>query len=447
MKIGIKSLGCPKNLVDTEVICGKLREKGHKISEEINNLDLVIINTCSFIRDAVEESIEEILYLVKLKNEGKIKHIIVTGCLPQRYKDDNLSQELPEVDAFLGVGDLLDINDVIEKILQDEQIFKVSSKPDFLYNHTTPRTILNPKHYAYVKISDGCRNNCFYCLIPKIRGNHRSREMEDIIEEVKMLSERQILSEIILIGQDTTSYGIDLHGEYKLAELLKKLSLLELNNLKWIRLLYTHPAHYNDELIEVIANYPKICSYLDLPLQHINDKILKRMNRPVKKSYVISLIDKLRDRIPNLSLRTTFIVGFPGETDKDFEELLSFVKEFRFERLGGFVFSREEGTLAYDFPKQIPARIKKERLKELMLTQQSISKEINNYYVGKVIEVLIDEIKSGKPKIIIGRTKGDAPEIDGKIVIRGDKIQVGKFIKVKVTEASEYDLVGEINKL
>lgn len=446
MQIGIKSLGCPKNLVDTEVICGKLREKGYKISGKIDTSDIVIINTCSFIRDAVEESIEEILSLVKLKKEGKIKHIIVTGCLPQRYKDDNLNQELPEVDAFLGVGNLLDINDVIEKILQDEQIFRVSSKPDFLYNHTTPRTILNPKHYAYIKISEGCQNNCYYCLIPKIRGNHRSREMEDIIEEVKMLSEKQNLSEIILIGQDTTSYGIDLYGEYKLAELLKKLSLLELKNLKWIRLLYTHPAHYNDELIEVIANHPKICSYLDLPLQHVSDKILKRMNRPVKKSYIISLINKLRDRIPNLTLRTTFIVGFPGETDKDFEELLSFVKEFRFERLGGFVFSREEGTPAYDFPQQIPARIKKERLKELMLLQQSISKEINSSYLGKEIEVLIDEIKLGKPNIVLGRTRADAPEIDGKVIIRGDKAKVGNIIKVKVIEASEYDLVGEIKK-
>ncbi|GAI86035.1 unnamed protein product, partial [marine sediment metagenome] len=248
----------------------------------------------------------------------------------------------------------------------------------------------------------------------------------------------------ILIGQDTTLYGIDLYGEYKLAELLKKLSLLELNNLKWIRLLYTHPVHYNDELIEVIANYPKICPYLDLPLQHISDKILKRMNRPVKKSYVISLINKLRDRIPNLTLRTTFIVGFPGETDKDFEELLNFVKKYRFERLGAFVFSREEGTPAYNFLQQIPMRIKKERLKELMLTQQSISEEINNSYLGKEIEVLIDEIKSGKPKIGIGRTRADAPEIDGKVVVKTDRAQVGKFIKVKVTEASQYDLVGEI---
>lgn len=447
MRIGIKSLGCPKNFVDTEVICGKLREKGYQISEKIDNSDIVIINTCSFIRDAVEESIEEILYLVKLKNEGKIKHIIVTGCLPQRYKDDNLSKEFPEVDAFLGVGDLLEIDEVLKKVLQDEQIYKVSSKPNFLYNHNTPRTILTPQHYAYIKISEGCQNNCSYCLIPQLRGNYRSREIEDIIEEVEMLSKKQNLSEIILIGQDTTSYGIDLYGEYKLAELLKKLSLLELNNLKWIRLLYTHPTHYNDELIEVIASYPKICSYLDLPLQHISDKILKRMNRPVKKSYVISLINKLRDKIPNLTLRTTFIVGFPGETDKDFEELLNFVKEFRFERLGTFIFSQEEGTPAYNFPQQIPMRIMKERLKELMLTQQSISEEINSSHLGKEIEVLIDEIKSGKPKIAIGRTKGDAPEIDGKVIIRTGKAKVGKFIKVKVTEAFEYDLVGKISKL
>ena len=447
MQIGIKSLGCPKNFVDTEVICGKLREKGYQISEKIDHSDIVIINTCSFIRDAVEESIEEILNLIKLKKEGKIKHIIVTGCLPQRYKDDNLKQEFPEVDAFLGVGDLLEIDNIIKSVLQSEQIYKVCPEPKFLYNHNTPRTILTPQHYAYIKISEGCQNNCSYCLIPQIRGNHRSRKMEDIIEEVKMISEKQNLSEIILIGQDTTLYGIDLYGEYKLAELLKKLSLLELNNLKWIRLLYTHPAHYNDELIEVIANYPKICPYLDLPLQHISDKILKRMNRPVKKNYVISLINKLRDRISNLTLRTTFMVGFPGETNQDFEELLSFVKNFRFERLGAFIFSREEGTPAYDFPQQIPMRIKKERLKKLMLTQQSISKEINSFHMGKEIEVLIDEIKSGRPKIAIGRTKGDAPEIDGKVVIRGDKTKVGKFIKVKVIEASEYDLAGEISKL
>ena len=347
----------------------------------------------------------------------------------------------------MGVGDLLEIDEIIERVLQGEQIFLVNHKPDFLYNNTTPRTVLTPQHYAYIKISEGCQNNCSYCLIPQIRGSYRSRKMEDIIEEVKVLSEKQNLSEIILIGQDTTLYGIDLYGEYKLAELLKKLSLLELKNLKWIRLLYTHPLHYNDKLIEVIANYPKICPYLDLPLQHISDKILKKMNRPIEKRYVISLINKLRNKIPNLTLRTTFMVGFPGETDKDFEELLNFVKEIRLERLGAFIFSKEEGTPAYNFTQQIPIRIKKERLEKLMITQQKISKEINRYYQGKEIEVLVDEISSSKSKLAIGRTQADAPEIDGKVIIKTDEARVGEFIKVNIVETSEYDLVGEIKKL
>jgi ribosomal protein S12 methylthiotransferase len=446
MQIGIKSLGCPKNLVDTEIICGKLQEKGYTISGQINNSDLVIINTCSFIQDAVKESIEEILSLIKLKKEGKIKYIIVIGCLPQRYKDNNLSQELPEVDAFLGVGNLLEINDIVERVLQGEQIYKINSNPDFLYPKTALRTILTPQHYAYIKISEGCQNNCSYCLIPKIRGNYRSRKMEDIITEVKMLSEKQKLSEIILVGQDTTLYGIDLYKEYKLAELLKRLSLLKLENLKWIRLLYTHPAHYNDELIEVIASYPRICPYLDLPLQHISDRILERMNRPTSKKNIISLINKLRKNNFNLTLRTTFMVGFPGETDQDFEELLNFVKEVRFERLGAFIFSQEDGTPAHNFSQQIPKRIKKERLEKLMITQQKISKEINSSYRGKEVEVLVDEISSGKSKLAIGHTEANAPEIDGKVIIKTDKVRAGEFIKVNIIETSEYDLVGEIRK-
>jgi len=446
MQIGIRSLGCPKNLVDTEIICGKLQEKGYTISGQINNSDLVIINTCSFIQEAVKESIEEILSLIKLKKEGKIKYIIVIGCLPQRYKDNNLSQELPEVNAFLGVGNLLEINDIVERVLQGEKIYKINSNPDFLYPKTTLRTILTPKHYAYIKISEGCQNNCSYCLIPQIRGNYRSRKMEDIITEVKMLSEKQNLSEVILIGQDTTLYGIDLYKEHKLAELLKRLSLLKLKELKWIRLLYTHPAHYNDELIEVIANYPRICPYLDLPLQHISDRILKRMNRPTSKKNIISLINKLRKKISNLALRTTFMVGFPGETDQDFEELLNFVKEVRFERLGAFIYSKEEGTPAHNFSHQIPKRIKKERLEKLMITQQKISKEINSSYLGKEVEVLVDEISSGKSKLAIGHTEANAPEIDGKVIIKTDKVRAGEFVKVNIIETSEYDLVGEIRK-
>jgi len=444
MQIGIKSLGCPKNLVDTEVLCGKLREKGYQISGRIDNSDIVVINTCSFIRDAVEESIEEILNLVKLKKEGKIKYIIVTGCLPQRYKDNNLRRELPEVDAFLGVENILEIDEVIERILQGEQIYKIDPEPYFIYNHKTPRINMTPQHYTYIKISEGCQNNCSYCLIPTIRGKYRSRKIEDIIEEVKILSQNQNLAEIILIGQDTTLYGIDLYGQYKLAELLKKLSLLELKNLKWIRLLYTHPAHYNDELIEVIANSPKICPYLDLPLQHISDKILRRMNRQIDKESILSLIKKLRDRIPYLTLRTTFIVGFPGETEKDFEELLNFVKEIRFEKLGAFAFSKEEGTQAYQFSTQIPKRIKQKRLERLMLTQQEISKEINYSYLGKEVEVLIDELSLDTSKFAVGRTQGDAPEIDGRVIVETDKVHPGEFIKVNIVETAEYDLIGEI---
>jgi len=444
MQIGIKTLGCPKNLVDTEIICGILKEKGYNLSGKINNSDLVIINTCSFIKDAVEESIEEILSLAKLKKEGKIKHIIVTGCLPQRYIDNNLSQELPEVDAFLGVENLLEINDIVERVLQGEQIYQVNRKPNFIYNHTTPRTILTPQHYTYIKISEGCQNNCSYCLIPKIRGNYRSRRMDDIIKEIKILSAKQNLAEVILIGQDTTLYGIDLYGKYKLAELLKEISLLELKELKWIRILYTHPAHYNNELIEVIANYNKICPYLDLPLQHISDRILKRMNRTTTKKNIISLISKLRKNISNLTLRTTFIVGFPGETDQDFEELLNFVKEVRFEKLGAFIFYKEEGTPAHKFSQQIPERIKKERLEKLMITQQKISKEINSSYQGKEVEVLVDETFSGESKIAIGRTEANAPDIDGKVIIKTDKVEPGKFIKVNIIDTSEYDLVGEI---
>ena len=447
MQIGIKSLGCPKNLVDSEVICGILKEDGYKISTQINDSDIVIINTCSFIKDAVVESIEEIISAVKLKKEGLIKHLIVVGCLPQRYADNNLNQELPEVDAFIGVGDLLNINRILKDILQGKQIYQVNQKPDYLYNFNTPRTILTPQHYAYIKISDGCKNNCSYCLIPKIRGNYRSRRIDDIIKEIKILSEKQNLAEVILIGQDTTLYGVDIYGDYKLAELLQKISLLELKNLKWIRLLYTHPLHYNDKLIEVIANYPKICPYLDLPLQHINDKILKKMNRLIEREKIISLIAKLRNKIPNLTLRTTLMVGFPGETDKDFEELLNFVKEIRFEKLGAFIFSREEGTPAYNFSQQIPKRIKKERLEKIMLNQQQVSRLINRSCIGKEMEILIDKVSVDESKFAFGRTQFDAPEIDGNVILNTVKVRIGELVKVNIVDASEYDLIGEIKKI
>jgi len=445
MKIGIKSLGCPKNLVDTEVICGNLLKKGHSISEKIENSDIAIINTCSFIKDAVEESIEEILNLVKLKNEGKIKHIIVTGCLPQRYIKDKINEELPEIDAFLGVSELSEINRVIEIILENKKVCMVGETPNYLYSYKTPRILLTPGHYAYIKISEGCDNRCNYCMIPTLRGNYRSRKMEDIIEEVKRLSENRLLREIILIAQDTTLYGYDIYGKYKLAELLKKLSLLKIENLKWIRILYTHPAHYFDELIEVMANYPKICPYLDIPIQHINDKILKKMNRKISKKEIKTIINESRKNIPGLALRTTLMVGFPGETEKDFEELLDYIKEVKFEKLGAFTYSREKGTPAYHFSHQVPKKVKKQRLETLMLAQQKISKENNLSFLGQIKEVLVDELclKDGRPTAV-GRTITDAPEIDGKVFVYTDKARLGEFIKTKITDASEYDLFGEM---
>ena len=444
MNIGIKSLGCPKNLVDSEVICGKLLEKGHSISGEVENSDIAIINTCSFIEDAVEESISEIMNLVKLKNEGKIKHIIVAGCLPQRYIKDKIDRELPEIDAFTGVSELLEIDEIIQKILQNNKVCKVREKPDYLYNHNTPRILLTPGHYAYVKIAEGCDNRCTYCMIPTLRGPYRSRKMEDIIEEVKNLSENKLLREIILIAQDTTLYGVDIYGEYKLAELLKQLSLLKIDSLKWIRVLYTHPAHYFEELIEVMANYPKICPYLDIPLQHINDKILKRMNRKVSRDEIKKIIDKCRKVLPDLVLRTTCIVGFPEETEKDFKELLDYIQEVRFDKLGAFTYSREKGTPAYHYSHQVSAKIKNKRMESLMLAQQKISKEKGLACLGKIKEIIIDEIAASKEWPTIGRSITDAPEIDGKVFVSSNKVKIGELVKVKIIDSSEYDLYGEI---
>jgi len=444
MNIGIKSLGCPKNLVDSEVICGKLLEKGHSISGEVENSDIAIINTCSFIEDAVEESISEIMNLVKLKNEGKIKHIIVAGCLPQRYIKDKIDRELPEIDAFTGVSELLEIDEIIQKILQNNKVCKVREKPDYLYNHNTPRILLTPGHYAYVKIAEGCDNRCTYCMIPTLRGPYRSRKMEDIIEEVKNLSENKLLREIILIAQDTTLYGYDIYGEYKLAELLKQLSLLKIDSLKWIRVLYTHPAHYFEELIEVMANYPKICPYLDIPLQHINDKILKRMNRKISRDEIKKIIDKCRKILPDLVLRTTCIVGFPEETEKDFKELLDYIQEVRFDKLGAFTYSREKGTPAYHYSHQVSAKTKNQRMESLMLAQQKISKEKGLACLGKIKEIIIDEIVDSKEWPTIGRSITDAPEIDGKVFVSSNKVNIGEFVKVKIIDSSEYDLYGEL---
>ena len=439
-KIGIVSLGCPRNLVDSEIILGSLKKEGYTISDEVGDgLDVFIINTCSFVKSAREESIEMILQAAKLKKEGRIKHLVVAGCLSQAY-GGKLLKDLPEVDSIVGTSDFIKINDIVKTLLKNERRCVVSKTPKYLYDERSPRLSLTAPHYAYIKISEGCDNLCSYCIISRLRGRFRSRSVESVIKEVKNISGAGRLKEIDLIGQDTTLFGKDLYGKSVFPELLRSLASLK-NSVEWIRVLYTHPAHYTDEFISIVKTGPKICKYLDIPVQHINDKILKRMNRHVTKKDIVALIEKIRKNIPFVALRTSVIVGFPGETEKDFNELLGFLKETRFERLGAFVYSKEEGSKASKFKGQTPEEVKNERFNEVMKCQQQISASINRSFLGKNLKVLLDE-KTERNKYF-GRTEFDAPEVDGGVYVTGKNLKVGEFYKVRITDTLEYDLVGE----
>ncbi|MBN2395090.1 MAG: 30S ribosomal protein S12 methylthiotransferase RimO [Candidatus Atribacteria bacterium] len=444
MRVSIQSLGCPKNFVDSEVIGGCLLEKNHALTNQIEGSDIVIINTCSFIKPAVEESIDAILRAAKLKEKGLVKYIIVSGCLPQRYSRQELEESLPEVDAFIGVDQIEQVDRIVEKLSHESKIFAVTQHPCLIYNHNSPRFLMTPGHYAYLKIAEGCNNACTYCLIPKIKGRYRSRSIPSILAEVENLHRNYSIKEIILIAEDTTYYGVDLYGKPSLAVLLKEMLQLPWNDDQKIRILYTHPASYDNELIDIIAQNPVICPYLDLPLQHISDKILKSMNRRIQKKEVIGLLEKLRDKIAGLTLRTTFIVGFPGETDHDFQELFDFVSEFRFERMGAFPFYNEAECAASKLENHVSEKIKKERLKELMKLQQKISLAHQSNRIGKEVQVLVDGVSGRKKKIFRGRSCAEAPEIDGDIVLfNAENQDVGNWVNVKITKAYPYRLEGE----
>lgn len=426
-KVGILSLGCPKNLVDSEAILGEFVKKGYRVADEVAKSDIAIVNTCAFIEDAKTESVDAILDLIQLKKEGRIKKIIVAGCLPQRY-GKILRKEFSEVDAFLGVR-------------------------DFSRNEPEIRSLITPPHYAYVKISDGCDNKCKYCIISKIRGPYRSRVIDSVLGEIKALYDNSggRLKEINLISQDLTYYGKDLYGRISLTGLLRRFQTDEFikstKNLKWIRLLYAHPRHFTDELIGIIKDSCRICKYVDLPVQHINDKILKAMGRKVTKRRILELIFKLRKEIPGIAIRTSLIVGLPGEGEKEFWELLKFMKEMKFERLGIFTYSREEGTPAYNFNGQVSEKEKKLRFDEAMKLQQEIAGEVNAKFLGKTLAVLIDEAQTPRrpDAQYISRTYADAPEVDGQVFVRSKKIlKPGDFADVKITDTLEYDLVGEV---
>jgi ribosomal protein S12 methylthiotransferase len=422
-KIGILSLGCARNLVDSEVIAGRLKEKGYRIVDlgsvtngifnGIDKVDIVIVNTCAFIKEAKEESVQTILDLIEAKSEGRLKRIIVAGCLSQRYKG-KLLKSLPEIDAFLGVLSL---------------------------NHTQGRFPLTPAHYAYVKICEGCINSCSFCIIPKIKSRFRSRHPESIISQIQTL-ETQGCREINLIGQDITAYGWDLYGEFRLAALLKQI-LRNSGRINWLRLLYLAPERLSDELIELIASYPGIVKYIDLPLQHINNRILKLMRRNVSLSQIFKLIDKIRKKIPDVAIRTSLIVGFPTETDREFKQLLNFIQDVRFERLGLFMYSREEGTEAYGFSGQIPQRIKEERYNIIMSAQQEVARQINERWQGEILNVLIEEKQ--EDGLYIGRSQYDAPEVDGLVYVKSrEGLAIGNFINAKIIDTLEYDLVGQV---
>lgn len=445
MKIGVVSLGCPKNLVDSETMLGLIHEENYEITNDPSEAKIIIVNTCGFIESAKEESINTILQMAEYKKSGSCKYIIVTGCLSQRYAEE-LFSELPEADAIAGVEVYDEIGSIIKRVMNGERFIMLErSKPDVIYTSKEtflPRILTTPSYTAYLKIAEGCDNCCSYCAIPKIRGPYRSKPMEQVLKEAKALAANGV-KELIVVAQDTTRYGEDLPGgKLLLADLLKELNKIE--SLKWIRVMYCYPNNFTDELIETFASLDKVCKYVDLPLQHASNRLLASMNRYDTREEVETLLAKLRKRIPGIVIRTTFIVGFPGETDADFEELKEFVEQQRFENAGVFAYSQEEGTVAGAMPNQIPDEIKQERYHELMALQAQISEEIHKDTEGQTLEVLVEGIEEDGSGLHYGRSYREAPDIDGLVFIEnpGD-IKPGCFVKVNILQGFTYESVGE----
>lgn len=439
-RVGMISLGCAKNQVDGEMLMAALEENGFELSDDVGICDIAIINTCGFIESAKKESIEEILELCKLKEEGRIQKIVVTGCLAQRYQEE-VRREIPEVDAVLGIGANGEIASYLKKMWEENTVVE-SFPPKTEMPLCGSRTLTTPSYYAYLKIAEGCSNGCSYCAIPKIRGPYRSRPMESILAEAKGLAENGC-RELVIIAQDTSRYGLDLYGELRLPQLLTELSHLE--NIRWIRLLYCYPDYITDELLTVIRDVKKVVPYIDLPLQHVSGKILKAMNRGGDRASLTEQIRHIREMVPGITLRTTLITGFPGETEEDFNELAEFVHEMKFERLGCFAYSQEEGTPAAALPDQLPQEVKEHREEVIMEDQMVIMLEKGEEMVGKTVEVLTEGFDR-YAECYFGRTQADAPDVDGKVffVAQRKKPHYGQFVHVKITECVDGDLYGEL---
>lgn len=422
---------------------GRLKQDGFRIIEDNENSDVVVINTCSFIEDAIKESVDTVLQAIELKKRGKIRAVVVAGCLVQRFKQ-GVIDELPEVDGFVGVDGYEDINTVVQKALRGKPSQSLRPKPNVLkWDGQIPRVPLSPDHYAYLKISEGCMRGCSFCVIPKIKGPMVSRAIEDLVQETETLVRERGVKELVVVGQDTSDYGLDRYGSVKTAELLRELGRVE--GLKWIRLLYCHPKGISDELIETLRDVPTVCNYLDMAIEHADDHMLKKMNRHMNQEQLRERIQVLREQIPGITLRTSIIVGFPGETDAMFENMLNFLKEVRFERLGAFIYSPEQGSAAFNYPDAVPLEVKQQRFDRVMQVQQEIAEEINAECIGKTLEVLIDETDEHEPNQYLGRTAADCPEVDGLVYVQSQsRLAPGQLVNVRINDSLEYDLIGQV---
>lgn len=436
-KVKIVTLGCEKNLVDSEIMSGLIDQRGYSLVDNREDATVIIVNTCGFIDAAKEESVNTILELADLKESGRLKALIVSGCLTQRYKQ-TLMEEMPEIDGIVGTGDFHHINRIVDEALKGKKPALVGN-PVYNYEQALPRKLSTARYTTYVKIAEGCDNNCTFCSIPIMRGKFRSRSMESVLEEVRNMA-AQGVKEISLIAQDSTNYGTDLYGEFKLAELMDRVTRVD--GIEWVRLHYAYPGFFTDELIDMMATNPKICKYVDMPLQHSEDAILKRMRRPGRNRDIRELVAKIRARIPNVSLRTSLIVGFPGETEEDFERLCEFVREVKFDRLGVFTYSKEEDTPASRLPDQIDEDVKEWRANTLMEIQREVANANSGKYIGQVLDVLIERY-DGRSDVYVGRSQFDAPEIDGEVFVTNCPVGLGELTKVRITHAFDYDLSGE----
>lgn len=439
MKIMCISLGCDKNLVDTEMMLGLLNRDGYTFTDDEQEADIIVINTCCFINDAKEESVNTILEMAELKKTGSLKALIVTGCMAQRYKQE-IIDEIPEVDGILGTSTYDEISHVLDRVLGGESV-SCFHDLDCLPEVDTERMITTGGYYAFLKIAEGCDKHCTYCIIPSLRGNYRSVPMERLVKEAEQLAKKGV-RELILVAQETTLYGKDLYGRKMLPDLLHRLA--QIPGIYWIRIQYCYPEEITDELIQAIRTEEKVCHYLDIPIQHASDSILKRMGRRTSQAQLREMIGRLRREIPDIALRTTMIAGFPGETKEDHEEVMAFVDEMEFDRLGVFAYSAEEDTPAASFPDQIPQELKEERRDEIMELQQEIAFDKSASMVGRVLDVMI-EGKVADEAAYVGRTYMDAPNVDGYIFVNsGELFMSGDFVRVKVTGSSDYDLIGEV---